>query len=123
MQGPGIKSKPSYSPLAADLSGAHHLLVGHGRGGEALIRLYQGFGGKRYSAEIHYAQGPSSGEGLVADVARLDADRTTIYETVDDLLAVLPAVLEGCRMGTQLSRRVGGIPMEGHGDRTRVRDG
>jgi hypothetical protein len=102
MQGPAIKSKPSYSPLAPDPGGVHHLLVGHGCGGEALIRLYRALGGPRGSTEIHYAPAPVPAGELGAAIAGLDAERTEIYGSVDDLLAVLPGVLEGCAMGTRL---------------------
>ena len=35
----GIKSKPVYTPLAPDLSGRYHLMVGHGVGNEPLLRV------------------------------------------------------------------------------------
>ena len=35
----GIKSKPVYTPLAPDLSGRYHLMVGHGVGSEPLLRV------------------------------------------------------------------------------------
>jgi len=35
----GIKSKPVYTPLAPDLSGRYHLMVGHGLGREPLLRV------------------------------------------------------------------------------------
>jgi hypothetical protein len=35
----GIKSKPVYTPLASDLSGRYHLMVGHGVGSEPLLRV------------------------------------------------------------------------------------
>jgi dimethylamine monooxygenase subunit C len=35
----GIKSKPVYTPLAPDLSGRYHLMVGHGVGREPLLRV------------------------------------------------------------------------------------
>lgn len=102
MQTPGIKSKPIYTPLEPDPGGVHHLLVGHGRGAEALGRLYRGFGGLRISAELHYARGLDPGDGLIADLNRLEIGRSTIYETVDGLLSGLPSVLDGCEMGTRL---------------------
>ncbi len=35
----GIKSKPIYTPLAPDLSGRYHLMLGHGVGSEPLLRV------------------------------------------------------------------------------------
>ena len=35
----GIKSKPIYEPLRADLGGRHHLMLASGPGGEALLRV------------------------------------------------------------------------------------
>ena len=35
----GIKSKPVYTPLAPDLSGRYHLMLGHGVGREPLLRV------------------------------------------------------------------------------------
>lgn len=102
MQGPAIKSKPSYSPLAPDPGGVHHLLVGHGRGGEALIRLYAALGGLQGATEIHYAGGPVPAEDLGRAIAALGAARTETYGAADDLLACLPGVLEGCSMGVRL---------------------
>lgn len=102
MQGPAIKSKPSYPPLAPDPGGVHHLLVGHGRGGETLVRLYRALGGPEGSAEIQYAGGPDTAEDLGAAIAGLGAERTHIYGSVDELLASLPGVLERCAMGLRL---------------------
>src|ERR1700730_14144695 len=35
----GIKSKPVYTPLAPDLTGRYHLMLGHGVGSEPLLRV------------------------------------------------------------------------------------
>jgi hypothetical protein len=35
----GIKSKPVYAPLSADVTGRHHLMLGLGPGGAALLRV------------------------------------------------------------------------------------
>ena|SRR5579883_1299617 len=35
----GIKSKPVYAPLHADVRGRYHLMLGHGAGGVALLRV------------------------------------------------------------------------------------
>src|SRR5262245_46792851 len=96
MQGPSVKSKPSYSLLAPDPGGLHHLLVGHGRGGEALIRLFSALGAPEGSTEIHYAPGPVPANELGAAIAGLNAERTETYGSVDDLLTGLRGVLEGC---------------------------
>src|SRR5262249_6916521 len=54
------------------------------------------------STEIHYAPGPVPAEEPGAAIAGLDAERTEIYGSVDDLLAGLPGVLGGCAMGVRL---------------------
>ena len=35
----GIKSKPVYAPLRADLGGRYHLMLGKGPGDNALLRV------------------------------------------------------------------------------------
>ena len=57
----GIKSKPVYTPLAPDVVGHTHLLVGFGVGGDPLLRLVgelAGSGSTRSSRQLYYVSDP-----------------------------------------------------------------
>jgi dimethylamine monooxygenase subunit C len=94
----GIKSKPVYTPLAPDLRGRYHLMVGHGVGREPLLRVLR---------DLH-AAAPESGartrvlfvgsEGFPAE----GAAEVSLFERDADLLARLQDVLNHSVMGTRL---------------------
>lgn len=102
MQRSMIKSKPTYAPLVLDPGGVHHVLIGNGCGGEALIRLHRALGCPERSTEIHYARGTVPAENLGAAIAALGAEPAETYASVDHLLAELPGVLGRCAMGVRL---------------------
>ena len=98
----GIKSKPVYAPLQPDLRGRYHLMVGHGVGGEPLMRVL---------GELQAAAPASAARTrilYVADAAASDRVRsanvadTQLFEQSDALLTALEAVLAGSLMGTRL---------------------
>lgn len=94
----GIKSKPVYTPLAPDLTGRYHLMVGHGIGSEPLLRVLRDLQaaapdiGARTRVLYVGADGFRA-EG-VAEVTRFERDQ--------DLLAGLEEVLNQSVMGTRL---------------------
>jgi dimethylamine monooxygenase subunit C len=100
----GIKSKPVYAPLQPDLRGRYHLMVGHGVGGEPLMRVL---------GELQAAAPASAARTrilYVADAAASIVDKvrsanvadTRLFEQSDALLAALEAILATSLMGTRL---------------------
>jgi hypothetical protein len=94
----GIKSKPVYTPLAPDLTGRYHLMVGHGVGSEPLLRVLRDL----------QAAAPDSGARtrvLFVGANDFQADgvaEVTLFERDQDLLAQLQEVLNQSVMGTRL---------------------
>jgi len=122
----GIKSKPVYAPLHADARGRYHLMLGHGAGGVALLRvlgeleqvspaalgatrvlyLPQPMLGAR-AAGANGAQTPESGAAeAIPDPAQalraLALGELRLYTSVPELLAEFRGVLERSLMGTRL---------------------
>jgi ferredoxin-NADP reductase len=101
----GIMSKPVYVPLAPDTGGRYHVLVGHGVGGEPLLRLISALeaaGSTKASRRLLYvasAEAPGEAEAAVraADVASV-----TVYADSAALLADFRDLLEGSLMGMRL---------------------
>jgi dimethylamine monooxygenase subunit C len=102
----GIKSKPVYTPLAPDLTGRYHLMVGHGVGSEPLLRVLRG---------LHAAAPESGARTRVLFVTKADqqsvvgeefrsagATDVQLYERDDELLASFKDVLARSVMGTRL---------------------
>jgi dimethylamine monooxygenase subunit C len=102
----GIKSKPVYTPLAPDLSGRYHLMVGHGVGDEPLLRILR---------ELHAAAPDSGARTRVLFVTNPDEQRAVgeefrstgaaevrLFGRQDELLADLDDVLTRSVMGTRL---------------------
>src|SRR5262245_66266149 len=90
MSTPGIKSRPVYTTLQPEPGGRHHLLVGQGSGGAALLRLLAQMP-PGMDARVLYAGGSPPG------VAGLG-----LFPTEEELLAELDRTLSGCVMGTRL---------------------
>ncbi len=101
----GIKSKPVYAPLAPDVGGRHHVLVGHGVGGEPLLRVIAALrdsGGGRASRRLLYAtdQGVA---GVALDAVRTaDVAEVRCFPATRALLADLRETFESALMGTRL---------------------
>jgi dimethylamine monooxygenase subunit C len=101
----GIKSKPVYAPLAPDLSGRYHLMVGLGEGLIPLLNVIKG---------LHVAAPASSTQTTVlvaSDVApqparaqfgAAGASVVHVHETREELLKALEDMLARCLMGTRL---------------------
>ena len=87
---PHIKSRPVYTTLQPDPGGRHHVLVGEGSGGAALLRLL--------------AQMPPGTDirVLCAGDSPPDVAGLRLFPTEAELLAELDRALSGCVMGTRL---------------------
>jgi hypothetical protein len=101
----GIKSKPVYAPLSADLGGRYHLMLGRGPGADALLRVL---------AEIRDAAVPALQKTRVLLVPDADAPLTTVafdhlglglvslFPDTAPLLDAFRLVLGESLMGTRL---------------------
>ena len=101
----GIKSKPVYAPLSADLGGRYHLMLGRGPGAAALLRVL---------AEIRDAAVPALQKTRVLLVPDADAPLTTVafdhlglglvslFPDAAPLLDAFRLVLGESLMGTRL---------------------
>jgi hypothetical protein len=101
----GIKSKPVYAPLSADLGGRYHLMLGRGPGAAALLRVL---------AEIRDAAVPALQKTRVLLVPDADAPLTTVafdhlglglvslFRDTAPLLDAFRLVLGESLMGTRL---------------------
>lgn len=101
----GIKSKPVYAPLEADIRGRHHLMLGLGVGADPLLRVLAEMQAAAPDAlentrilYVPHGGAPLGAERLkrapVADVREFDEERT--------LLADFRTLLQGSLMGTRL---------------------
>jgi dimethylamine monooxygenase subunit C len=102
----GIKSKPVYTPLAPDLSGRYHLMVGHGVGREPLLRVLRDLrtaapeSGAR--TRVLFVGNPdelcASGEQFHS----VGASDVRLFGREDELLTEFQNVLTSSVMGTRL---------------------
>lgn len=100
-----IKSKPVYSPLAADVTGRFHLLLGFAEGGGPLLRVLE---------ELEVVAPPSGAPERFSRTRVLVAAtplepflnrglaRAQQFATADELLAEYRGLLESSLMGTRL---------------------
>src|SRR5262245_43113778 len=93
----GIKSRPIYTVLRADLSGRQHVLVGQGGGGEALVRVLRGLPSPDARVVVIY-----TGEACEADLARLGPRELRLHPSEAEAVADLNRILAGCFMGTRV---------------------
>jgi dimethylamine monooxygenase subunit C len=102
----GIKSKPVYAPLQPDLRGRYHLMVGHGVGGEPLLRLLRDLQTAAPSTgtrtQILYVTDSAAAEDTVRQIRAANVANVRLFEHSDGLLAAFEAVLAGSLMGTRL---------------------
>ena len=102
----GIKSKPIYTPLAPDLRGRYHLMVGQGVGSEPLLRVLR---------DLHTAAPESGARTRVLFIGSPEDQRTAattfrtegaaevdVFGREEELLARLQEVLNDSVMGTRL---------------------
>jgi len=102
----GIKSKPVYAPLAPDVGGRYHVLVGHGVGAAQLLRLVGELrasgGSSRASLRLLYATDMSVAPNAIATVRGADVADVRVFESIPALLEDFRTLLETSRMGTRL---------------------
>jgi NAD(P)H-flavin reductase len=102
----GIKSKPVYAPLQPDLRGRYHLMVGHGVGGEPLLRLLGDLQAAAPSTgartRILYVTDAAATENTIRQIRAANVANVRLFERSDGLLAAFEAVLAGSLMGTRL---------------------
>ena len=101
----GIKSKPVYTPLAPDVVGHTHLLVGFGVGGDPLLRLVgelAGSGSTRSSRQLYYVSDPDRRLASTSAIEAADAGVIKLYTDTQALLTDFRATLERSIMGTRL---------------------
>jgi NAD(P)H-flavin reductase len=102
----GIKSKPVYAPLQPDLRGRYHLMVGHGVGGEPLLRVLRELQTAAPSSgartQILYVTEPATANSITAQIRSADVANVRLFESGDELLAAFQALLAGSLMGTRL---------------------
>ena len=97
----GIKSKPSYATLEPDAGGRHHLLVGQGSGGDALVRLLAKMPPET-PLQVLYASESLSGVDRGDALGARGLSSLCVFPSIAEVLARLDDVLAGCFMGTRL---------------------
>ena len=91
----GIKSRPIYTTLRPDPGGRHHILVGQGVGGDALLRVLAGL---PHGAVVVLYTGEQSRDELSC----LGLPALRLHPTEVEAVADLDRTLAGCFMGTRV---------------------
>jgi len=97
----GIRSRPTYSLLAPDLAGRHHLLAGQGSGGEALLRLLEALPDAA-GTHVIYATESLSGRNFSEELQSRGGTHVCIVPAQADAVAAVDRALSSCAMGTRL---------------------
>src|SRR3982074_2224858 len=86
----GIKSKPVYAPLQPDLRGRYHLMVGHGVGGEPLLRVLRDLQAAAPSTgactRILYVTDAAASDSIVGQIRSANVADVRLFERGDELL-------------------------------------
>jgi hypothetical protein len=101
----GIKSKPVYAPLRADLGGRYHLMLGMGPGADALLRVLAEIQGSTLPAlqNTRVLLVPDAGAPLTtAPFDHLGLSLVSPFPDTASLLAAFRVVLDESLMGTRL---------------------
>lgn len=98
----GIKSRPVYDVLHLFPAGAHHILVGQGSGGKALLRLLAMMREVLAKTSVIYSTESFSGVDLDAELRCVEVGRHDTFASNDDAVAALDKILGKSRMGTRL---------------------
>jgi dimethylamine monooxygenase subunit C len=102
----GIKSKPVYTPLAPDLTGRYHLMLGHGVGSEPLLRVLRGLraaapdSGAR--TRVLFVGNPDEQAASGEQFRAAGASDVRLFAQADVLLTDFQDVLTHSFMGTRL---------------------
>jgi hypothetical protein len=104
----GIKSKPVYAPLRADVGGRYHLMLASGPGAEALLRV---LGELREAAPEALTRTRvllvadatvAAGAAQVALIKDLGVSDLRLFDDIKTLLTTFRTVLDESLMGTRL---------------------
>jgi len=101
----GIKSKPVYAPLRADLGGRYHLMLGMGPGADALLRVLAEIQGSALPAlqKTRVLLVPDAGAALTTIAFdHLGLSLVSPFPDTASLLAAFRLVLDESLMGTRL---------------------
>ncbi len=101
----GIKSKPVYAPLRADLGGRYHLMLGMGPGADALLRVLAEIQGSALPAlqNTRVLLVPDAGAPLTtAPFDHLGLSLVSPFPDTASLLDAFRLVLDESLMGTRL---------------------
>ena len=101
----GIKSKPVYAPLRADLGGRYHLMLGMGPGATALLRVLAEIQGTALPAlqKTRVLLVPDAGGMLTAvPFDHLGLGLVNLFPETASLLEAFRLVLDESLMGTRL---------------------
>jgi hypothetical protein len=102
----GIKSKPVYAPLRADVRGRYHLMLGHGAGGDALLRVLGEMLASAPQAlqntRVLYVAGSTDASRTIREFGELALGEFRVFAEEAPLLAQFNSVLEHALMGTRL---------------------
>jgi len=99
----GIKSKPVYAPLRADVGGRHHVMLASGPGAAAVLRVLEELGAADAQAlqRTRVMLLPENA-GSVQPFLRAGLAALRVFDLQDALLAAFRTVLEESFMGTRL---------------------
>jgi DNA-directed RNA polymerase subunit RPC12/RpoP len=97
----GIKSKPVYAPLRADVRGRYHLMLGKGGGNVALMRVLEELRSQAPQA-LARTRVLSIPDGAAGDFALLGLEDLRVFSDVPSLLGHFRSRLDGALMGTRL---------------------
>lgn len=95
------RSRPTYTPLAPDLTGKFHLLTGQGSGGEALLRLLEMMPGGA-DIQVIYARESVSGKDFSKQLVSHGRTNLRVVATKAEAIAAVDRTLAGCVMATRL---------------------
>jgi hypothetical protein len=101
----GIKSKPVYAPLRADLGGRYHLMLGRGPGADALLRVLTEMGHSAPPAlqKTRVMLVPDAGSALsTVPFDHLGLGLVSLFPDTAPLLEAFRLVLGESLMGTRL---------------------
>jgi hypothetical protein len=104
----GIKSKPVYEPLRADIGGRYHLMLALGPGGEALLRVLGEIRDAAPQALRHTRAllvpdaDAAASSGLTARIQEIGVSDVRVFADAAALLMTFRTVLEESLMGTRL---------------------
>jgi ferredoxin-NADP reductase len=96
-----IRSKPVYTSLLWHEKATSHLVVAQGSGGMAVLKIFQLMHPKQ-PIQVFYARQSASGRDYSETLKKVVPEGLQIFETEQDALAALKAILPDTMMGMRL---------------------